>query len=336
MRFSMPGSRCRPTPVCRAAFTLIELLVAITIFALLATIAIGSFTERGNDRIPAAARQLRSVFAGAQSRAARDGVPRGVRLVPDPVLASTGALITSVVYIGSNTDVEGVLDDQTLPSPVSKTVQLRPGTSGGWVIQQKSGDTIQWDTLRTNTPATLLTGQRVKLTWPQLPGGTFGRSVTYTIASFPGTRQMTIVGPEPPPSLAGNPRFQLELAPEVLENVEPIALPRGTVIDLDASVVPAAFRTNPYTSIDIMFSPRGEVIGPLSTAGLLHFYVGDLEDSQIAITTRPPMSPPVLLSDVAVLRPRRVVSLFPATGQIVPTEYVDNTFALPGQGSEAK
>ena len=86
-------------------FTLVELLVAVTIFAILATLAISTFRESDADRASAGAQQLRSMLEGARSRAIHDGQIRGVRLLADPNAPSN---ITSLVYVGAPRQYSGV------------------------------------------------------------------------------------------------------------------------------------------------------------------------------------------------------------------------------------
>lgn len=91
--------------------------------------------------------------------------------------------------------------------------------------------------------------------------------------------------------------FQLELLPAVLPNQEPIELGRGIFIQLD---VPRVFgklprswygyddngtpmNTSddmfPYTDkMDILFSPRGVVVGSAASQGLIHLYLADIVD----------------------------------------------------------
>lgn len=74
--------------------------------------------------------------------------------------------------------------------------------------------------------------------------------------------------------------YILELPSRVLPDAEPVLLPPDTVIDLDASSVPSSWRPVaagqqfPYSSkMDVLFSPRGTVIGEEAAVGLIHFYV---------------------------------------------------------------
>lgn len=74
--------------------------------------------------------------------------------------------------------------------------------------------------------------------------------------------------------------YILELPSRVLPDAEPVLLPTDVVIDLDASSVPSSWRPVgsgqqfPYSAkMDVLFSPRGTVIGEEAAVGLMHFYV---------------------------------------------------------------
>jgi hypothetical protein len=86
--------------------------------------------------------------------------------------------------------------------------------------------------------------------------------------------------------------FEIELLPAVLPNSEPRELPRGVVIDLEASrsrdlmnaesKLPQAWWDNTnnryVTTMDIIFSPRGTMIGQSSGYGLISLVVADVAD----------------------------------------------------------
>lgn len=349
-------------------FTLVEMLVAITIFAILAAIAIGAFSETGSDRVPAAARQFRAMLAGAQSRAAKDRAARGIRLALDANLQTdaNNLYVTSLAFIGANIDIEGALADQTIPATAStpqRTVKLKP--SGlGWQLIQGGGELVNWYTLIND--GNMRVGDRVYLQWTtnkeieaqerlfiitaldkgedaNLNGALdMGEDLNSNMAL--DVAWIRITGPEPPPSLAGQIRYRLEIAPELLPNSEPVSLPRGTVIDLNASKIPSPLRTNTASSriLDIMFDQRGQVRGSLVGEGAVHFYVGQLEDSLNDRALNPTESPRIVDGDPTqpVVYPQRLVSLIPATGQVVASEYLpsntSNPFYLATQGKEAK
>lgn len=109
--------------------------------------------------------------------------------------------------------------------------------------------------------------------------------------------------------------YLLELPPSLLPNQEPVLLPTGSVIHLDRcstdfeqfdATTPAAGRGNKlpdawrkfrdpptpipnvetsgfdYTSqMDVMFSPRGVVVGPSAQNGIIHFYICDQKDADL-------------------------------------------------------
>lgn len=344
----------------RRGFTLVEMLIAITIFAILAAIAIGAFSDVGADRVPAAARQFRAMISGAQSRAAKDRAARGVRLLLDPQLTTdaNNVYVTSLVYVGANTDVAGNLADQNLAATAfhpARTVKLVPNGIG-WDIRQAAGETVSWADLRTNRNARA--GDRVYLQWPNLPRKAnqefvvddetpFQERLFYIneIRDDMGTTVIRVTGPEPPISLEGEIRYRLELAPEVLPNSEPINLPNGTIIDINASQVPTNVLASlgaplnlPY--IDILFTPRGEIQGSLAGEGMVHFYVGHLADSQNERVLAATESPRIIngSANSPVVHPQRVVSLVPATGQVLASEYLQemNPFSQAIYGREAK
>lgn len=362
----------RRFPGSRTGFTLVEMLVAITIFAILATIAIGAFSETGSDRVPAAARQFRAMLGGAQSRAAKDRAARGVRLLLDPSQPPAEGIVTSLVYVGANTDIEGVLGEQDLPATATtatRKVKLLP-SGVGWRIQQPSSsgpdaEIVNWSDLVTDSNSTdgaykspIRPGTRVYLQWTtntefEAPERMF---VVHHIGEDLNNNEvldmgedadgdmtldrdfLVIAGPAPPPSLVGNVKYRLELAPEILPNSDPVALPAGAVIDLQASLFPASAFAN--GSLDVIFSPRGEIQGTIGGEGTIHFYVGQLEDSlnDRVVDPTPAMEAPRLINS-EVVYPQRVVSVIPATGQVLATEYVSTSnspFQLATQGREGK
>jgi prepilin-type N-terminal cleavage/methylation domain-containing protein len=70
----------------RRAFTLIELLVVVTIVLLVAVIAIPVLSTLNGKQVTDGARILTGSLVGARDSAVRYNQPRGVRLLPDPLL----------------------------------------------------------------------------------------------------------------------------------------------------------------------------------------------------------------------------------------------------------
>lgn len=129
-----------------------------------------------------------------------------------------------------------------------------------------------------------------------------------TAYAKPGTTDPATTLAAFPPG-QGPTTYRLELPASVLPNQEPVLLPKGCVIHLDrcstnpeqaASGSPAVGRGNKlpsgwrkptttgdssgfdYTSqMDVMFSPRGVVIGPAAQTGIIHFYIGDQKDADL-------------------------------------------------------
>ncbi|QDT45111.1 hypothetical protein Pan241w_52290 [Gimesia alba] len=116
---------------------------------------------------------------------------------------------------------------------------------------------------------------------------------------------------------SGPSTYQLELVSEVLPGEEPVLLPNGAAIDLDRSFIPASWRSNLFSpgddgqpgksgvdddgangnddaaelgwpgsddvrlyssQLDLMFSPRGSVIGREAGSGKIHFAINSIEN----------------------------------------------------------
>jgi hypothetical protein len=85
--------------------------------------------------------------------------------------------------------------------------------------------------------------------------------------------------------------YEIELQPRLIP-MEPVVLPDNTCIDLDGSKIPEAWRpwaagvaqssgNSQYSQyIDIVYSPRGNLLGDLASGGLIHFCVCDAQDAK--------------------------------------------------------
>jgi prepilin-type N-terminal cleavage/methylation domain-containing protein len=132
--------------------------------------------------------------------------------------------------------------------------------------------------------------------------------------------------------------YILELPPRILPDAQPILLPEGVVIDLDASQVPVDWRPGvplssmaleqqylrPYSShMDILFSPRGVVTGPVAATGLVHLYVAERKDVVFAVDQGVRVPP---LTGTLTRRPPRFtgdVPLVPGRDQFGPDDQID-------------
>jgi len=238
----------------RPGFTLIELLVAITILMVISALTFTMVNvTMDRDRIRSGSREIQSFLEGARNQAVYAGQPRGVRFLLNPDDPTT---CNSMVFIGPPTR----FGDET-------TV----GVSSG------SDDLVepaQWANLAAR--GLLLDGARIKI---PADGGDW-----YTIArNPPNTGTWTLTKPYTGPAIPPDQPYLLELAPAVLPNQEPRLLPEGVVIDLDNSRLPASWSTAggpPYSAqMDVLFSPRGTVIGPVGAAGRVHFVLSDVVDT---------------------------------------------------------
>jgi prepilin-type N-terminal cleavage/methylation domain-containing protein len=251
-----------------AGFTFIELLISMSIMLILAGLTLRMvYTTLDSDRLSTGSRELQSFLAGARDRAAYAGQPRGVRFIPDKTDSSTAS---NFVYVGAPTNYSdgtitvvdaGAGQPSYLGTPWTATSwpatwgpQAVTGVIGfrdrgllsdGSRIKIPGNSTGQWYTLAYDT-----NNARWGLT-TRYAGGTFGQ-LTYT----------------------------LELAGAVLPGDQPRTLPQGVVVDLDNSVLPAAWGTSsPYTTpLDILFSPQGNVIGPPASDGRIHFVLSAIAD----------------------------------------------------------
>ncbi len=357
----------RPAFVSRVGFTLIELLIVVAILLLLTTFTIISVDLTfESERVRAGARQVQSLLEGARDRAIRARAPRGVRFLLDTDQDS-GRMVTSMVYVGAAEPWnEGQItlrrpdfnNDDVADSPEVTIVEGTPDAL--WDNLKRRGFLGVYEDLNGNgvlDPGEDLNGNGgldIETPRIRIPGdknGTWYRVRTHLLGRDPVNPNILVLiqeyrdpGTTPTSSVVafegtGPSTYILELPPRILPDADPVLLPAGVVIDLDASDVPGFWRPPsgtghavPYLSrMDLMFSPRGTVIGSPAGAGLLHFYVTrriDVENAtRLVSPPRPPVNsgaPPRIPADgfFATLPnsppvgDRSLVSVFTSTGKV--------------------
>lgn len=333
----------------RRGFTLIELLVVIGILLALTLMTVHAFrVNAGGDRLRGAARTTQSAFMGAKDRALHAKDRRGVRLLRD---SGDGSLVNGFMYLqpiemqtyGPHAFEMGRRDD----NPADGT----PDTGDVTVIHGNTFDATQpqtdWYTIssyfavppRIRIPAG--TGQWY--TFQTFGSGpyAFGQASQYLILTtpFPDAGVAGLVSH--PITGATFTSCDIEMAPEVLPNHAPIQLPSGVVIDLYYSQIPASWYTQRSVVIgtalntgevdeaadptnaanriyrtyipnmEVMYSPRGVITGPVAAAGPIHLLLRDIQDATQGLN---PIDP-------ACKGEVRVLSVFPMTGHVQVYEY---------------
>lgn len=247
----------------RAGFSLIELLVSISIFVILATLALSAFRDSKHDKMASASRQISASIGGARSRAAKSAEPRGIRLLRDK---QDPSLISGLQYVGQSQLYDGTLRVQINSAGVVQLVcqqvgewmnlqdegQLKPGVkvfirnyNPGFIPsiafpvptpENSSGG--RWYTIATegydpNNNIVQIVGMIDGATWVQpvagpLSGGTWQVYPDFTPAGVGLSNTHAIP-------------YLLRLSPQELPETEPINLPPGAVVDLFSSRTPSAW-----------------------------------------------------------------------------------------------
>lgn len=309
-----PAAQCPPASFPRrAGYTLVEMLIVVGIFMLLLTMTLLTvrFTRDG-DRITDAASRIQSFLGGARDRAIYARKPRGVRLFlnadtedpnnPSPLAYRT---VSAMAYIDpAETWSDGVIQlrrwDPDLNGATNTGGNVDINQDGAndnprdiWMVV---GDGTAWWELKRR--GLLFDGMRIRI--PKGPDGSWypiNTRLLDTNQPPPATQALVLGVPYRDPGdtpkdravayeTGGPEDYEIELPPRILP-IEPFRLPEGTVIDLDGSKIPDAWRPSapgfatgsgnslysPY--IDIIYSPRGNLLGESSSGGIIHFYVCD-------------------------------------------------------------
>lgn len=323
------GSHPRLGDSDRAGFTLVELMVVIGILLLIAamTLSVVNLSITG-DRTRGAARQIQSYLEGARGRAIYGGNATtqggtyqcGVRFIRD---ANNPSLVASMQYVEVDPErgaltvgVFGIqYDAGNLATRLVGTVgSSNPQQNTNWLSSYQQGLIFDGQVI-------LLDKRRYQILTTELQAG---NEILVLQTPYAGTTMFSAPGDVNGFAVpkSRQPSYKLLLAPQPMANQEPRALGNGVVLDLNLSKGLAAFGTS--MQIDLMFSPRGTVVGPLSGTGIVEFVVSDREDSIKQIPLPNPTTP-----NPTPKRDRLIVSLTPQTGKTaVHPVYIDPTGAI--------
>lgn len=352
----------------RSGFTLVELLVVITILLVLATLVFAVFrTGAGSDRMRSAARIVQSAFLGAKDRALHAKDLRGVRFTRD---LNNPLLVTGFMYLQplplQTAQGITVSSPSGTTNPILVTIPAAQGTS--WYAQDQAG-IWPYQSVQVRIPSQ--TGAWYQLLrqsgsppyWGQLNQN---NDLVLTLAApFQGGSPPPApyaVSPTTTPTLAS---CDVVLGQELLPFHQPIQLTAATVVDLTAcssnvqSLAGIGAGATVQPNIDIMFSARGMIAGPLVAQGPMHMMLRDIQDASLPFVYLIPsgQTTPVPFSSALIVGPvpkavtssgssaplpkdpnigdRLIVSLFPQTGlvqtfEIDPTDNFDLTTNQPG------
>jgi len=231
-------------------------------------------------------------------------------------ISSSRATVTSMVYIAPSEpwsrgtiDLERIDESPADMSADGPEIYNVRGTGTDWKFLYDRGQLVEnarikingiWYTINLAASTINSTEEVLRLTIPYLESGTDPHPAVkaFTTGSGPST-------------------YSLELVSEVLPGEEPVLLPSGAAIDLDRSLLPASWRSNLFSSgddgqpgksdfdddgangnddnaelgwpgtddvrlyssqLDLMFSPRGSVIGREASSGKIHFAIDSIEN----------------------------------------------------------
>ena len=283
-------------------------VILIMLILLVMTVTAVNFSMDA-ERIRSGARQLQSFLEGARDRSIYAKEPRGVRFLIDE---TNPRAASSMVYVGPAERMKkGKVFLQRSGGPGTSITRVAwkadesiPG--GGYVVSE-------WYLLKQK--GLLTDGARIRIPddgmWYTVdirplnhpdPRGPDGKPGVAGIdddqdgatdeddeLGWPGSDDPVLRLTTPflqseivqPAGLT----YELELPPVVLPNQEPTLLARNIVVDLDRSRIPSIWRiSGGYTShMDILFSPRGTVIGPAAAMGTIHFVLREQVDAEFGL-----------------------------------------------------
>ncbi len=227
----------------RNGFTLIELLVVISLIAVVAALGIAFLPNVARDaRAARGASLLQGWLQIARQRAVRDRAPRGIRLYID-----SGNVITTAEYIEQPDDLADstlsftTTNRQTLNFPTANFTNGFPAQQNLWSVQP--GDFIE----------------------------VFGSGQVHSINGVAATT-LTLDNPLPFDVGLATSSYRIIRQPRV-SGEDKLELPTNVIIDLNSgtSIFPGSGSAG---HLDILFSPRGDVIQPRSNTNII-LYVRD-------------------------------------------------------------
>jgi len=360
-------SQDNPIAVKKSGFTLIELLIVITLIVILGGLVIASFDRNVSRGIDHGSRILQAGISRARSKAIQRSAAVGLYLDdPGPEKSSIlQEVVASSERISSEDDDRNVLFlvelrrlDEAAPqgdfdadSPEVVLVAAivdhkwesweRVGRFNRRAVRVRipSGDDGVWYNLR---PVSGNSSRLVESDGPWSVIRVQTPLIDTNLLPFP----LVVAGSVN----SGASSLDLEFTTEPAPFSEPVVLPEGVVIDLNWSSPSVRTLMESTGGVELMFSPRGNLVGPAAALGPLHFLLTDRQDSEALDevdaydnTTgqrRPDGVPDVPRRrrspiDPRNLHPKSIVTVIPQSGAVLtapidPTDLLDNVTGAPG------
>jgi prepilin-type N-terminal cleavage/methylation domain-containing protein len=252
------------SPPPRGGFTLVEMLVVITIFAVLAGLAVLIFPRlQDSTRVARGADSVQGALFMAKQWALRDHLPRGVRLV-----YGSDGLIHSLQYI-----------EQPLPYNTGTllNVQTQPGLantslwSGGTYFRA----TFDPSTVDFSTGA-VLAGDYLDLTTDSdaYPAMHYIGLVGPTAASNYGLGNNELILLSQPQGMLfpGTFPYNIVRGPRPMVSEQMVNLPNGVIVNTGGSILQSDSQTG---QMDILFSSTGKVMRTAGQQGKVVLWISD-------------------------------------------------------------
>jgi type II secretory pathway pseudopilin PulG len=351
----------------RKAFTLIELLIVLSVIIIVGVITVRAVTSLRGSGVDSGSRVLQATLGKFRARAAQGRASCGVvattadmqlvdsfeavreirqqlssedndrnilflvelrRLDEEPPISDFDADSPAVVLVAAMVSHQWEELERTgcfgtgstrvrIPSgPDGSWYQLRPVRDGSDQLVESDGD---WSVIRVQNPL----DDTNLLPFPLVVAGNTN---------------------------SGASSLDLEFTTEPVPFSEPISLPAGVVIDLEWSSQSVRSLAEQNGAVQLMFSPRGNLVGPAGSLGALHFLLTDRQDAELlddidAYNNTTGRRKPDGLPDVPRRRrspidprnryPKTIVSVIPQSGAVLtspidPTDLIDNVTGESG------